>query len=664
MRLSTLHSLPLIAALLGFVLPLTSLAQTSFTSNGSTAAWGTSRWNTTDAAPYTSAFIANNAVSFTSGTYGFATGMGSGNTINIGNVTLSNNVTVQLTGTTAGTYATGGAVRTLSIGSGAIYDLAAQNVSTAAGTGFIKNGDGIFKTAGSSFNGGFTLNAGTIILGGVNAMGGGALTINGGTIAANATRNVTARYTSVTIGGDFTIGGVTTGVASGNATAAANITFADSMSLGASTRKITIGSNALYTFNGAFSGSTASTGLTVAASSGATGILVLGGNNSYTGTTTVSSGTLQLGAAERIANGSNLVVDGGTLNLNGFNETVSTITISSGIINGTTNTLTGTSYALQGGTVNAILGGSGAITVSSGTTALGSAGRLGSGKALTVSSGQLTLAGAESVATYQQTGGTLAGTGNTLTSSAAYDMQAGTVSANLGGGVALNKTTVGVVTLSGSNTYSGGTTISGGTLNVTNTSGSATGTGDLSIGASATLQGSGIIAPSAGNSITVNGTVTVGALNAPPASASILTLTPESGTITTTFETGSTLHFDLFTNHPSGNNYATTTAADLLRTGGNLTFQTGVNLRVNQSGTFTFANGNQWRLLDWTTLLGNAPTGNTSELILDLPALGDPGLAWDVSALYTNGSISVVPEPSRTLFLALGLLTLTLRRRR
>ena len=134
-----------------------------------------------------------------------------------------------------------------------------------------------------------------------------------------------------------------------------------------------------------------------------------------------------------------------------------------------------------------------------------------------------------------------------------------------------------------------------------------------------------------------------------------------TGTITTTFETGSTIRFDLFTN--AGDNYAIASAADLFRTGGNLTFQSGVTLSVNKSGTFTFADGDKWRLLDWTTLLGNAPTGITSQLILDLPTL-DPSLSWDVSTLYTNGSIAIIPEPSRTLLLALSLLTLPFRRRR
>ena len=108
--------------------------------------------------------------------------------------------------------------------------------------------------------------------------------------------------------------------------------------------------------------------------------------------------------------------------------------------------------------------GSGAITDSTGTTTLGSAGRLNSTSGLTISSGQLTLGGNETVASYSQSGGILGGSGNTLSSTASYDLRAGSVLANLGGSAALAKTTSGTVTLAGINTYSGQTTISGGVL--------------------------------------------------------------------------------------------------------------------------------------------------------------------------------------------------------
>jgi autotransporter-associated beta strand protein len=52
------------------------------------------------------------------------------------------------------------------------------------------------------------------------------------------------------------------------------------------------------------------------------GELVLAGVHGYTGPTKITAGTLALGAGERIADASVLVLGGGTLDLNGFSETL------------------------------------------------------------------------------------------------------------------------------------------------------------------------------------------------------------------------------------------------------------------------------------------------------------------------------------------------------
>ena len=59
------------------------------------------------------------------------------------------------------------------------------------------------------------------------------------------------------------------------------------------------------------------------------GTLVLSGANTYTGATSVTAGTLALGAANRIADTSALVLSGGTFATGGFSETVGTLTLSS-----------------------------------------------------------------------------------------------------------------------------------------------------------------------------------------------------------------------------------------------------------------------------------------------------------------------------------------------
>ncbi len=225
------------------------------------------------------------------------------------------------------------------------------------------------------------------------------------------------------------------------------------------------------------------------------------------------------------------------------------------------------------------------------------------------------------------------------------------------GNVVVANSGAGVTKLSSNaNTYSGGTTVSSGTLMVTNTSGSATGTGAVTVMNGATLAGSGRIAPTADASVMVCGTLAVGES---ASSASLLSIAT-SGAGALVLDGGSTLAFDLLSGYGLGDNTSSPARADLLSVGGTLQINPGAIFRVNAASFTGYAAGDQWKLIDWSTPGGTASGTFTS---FNLPTL-DGGLTWNTSLLYTLGTISIVPEPSRAILLLLGLAAAWLRRRR
>ncbi|EJI2116739.1 fibronectin-binding autotransporter adhesin ShdA [Salmonella enterica] len=260
-----------------------------------------------------------------------------------------------------------------------------------------------------------------------------------------------------------------------------------------------------------------------------TGELALSGDNSYSGGTTITGGTLTADHADSlgtgtIANSSVLQVGEGELE----------------------NTLSGTGSLVKTGTGELTLSGdntySGGTTITGGTLTADHADSLGSGDidnsgVLQVGEGELenTLSGAGSLVktgtgeltlsgdnTYSGgttiTGGTLTadhadslGTG-AIDNSGVLQVGEGELENTLSGAGSLVKTGTGELTLSGDNSYSGGTTISGGTLTADHADSLGTGTiansGVLQVGEGElknTLSGSGSLVKTGTGELTLSG---------------------------------------------------------------------------------------------------------------------------------------------------------------
>jgi fibronectin-binding autotransporter adhesin len=222
-----------------------------------------------------------------------------------------------------------------------------------------------------------------------------------------------------------------------------------------------------------------------------------------------------------------------------------------------------------------------------------------------------------------------ADTGRTIT------VQSTAVLKGTGGGIIKNG--AGTLNLAGANTYTGNTVVNTGTLLVTNTSGSATGTGVVSVNASGALGGNGIIT-SAVNFVgggelkpgTSPGTLSTGALSLDSATL----LTYEFGTAGV----------------PGGLDN------DLTVVTGNLVLDGTIN--VLDSGTFGIGT---YRVFNYS--------GTLTDNILDVGTLPS-GYAATVdtsTANQVNLIVTVIPEPSTIVLGGLALLGLAgyqLRRRR
>ncbi len=501
-------------------------AQTSFTLPYH-APWLIQRWNNSaDAPPYSSTYLILNNVSFTTGNYLFA-GMG-GQNVPVGNINVADNVTVRFS-FGSGDYSLLG-IRTFTIGTGSSFDFGRQPIVQISGnSGIIKNGPGALALGVAVYGGGFTLNAGTVIARDSMAMGSGAtnrLTLNGGTIAADASRTFdnTRFGAGISIGGNVQVGAMAT--QEGLSSSVASLVFANNVSLGTENRTLTQGNDGSHGFTGVISNS-ASGGITFAAVAGTNGRFDITNNaNTFTGNISINGGEVRFTADGSMGNSANdIIIDGGsfakasdanTVTLGASRDIfvgdgVGTSISSPGsgvlVINNALQNKTGEtgSWAKQGtGTLQ--LGGvstytgdtainTGTLQLTTGNDRLPIETIVNVGQAASGNLGTFDLNGRnQQIAGLISTTGTNATTGNnTVTSTNAATLTLGgngTYSfgdgsnANSGvisGAISLVKAGSGTQIFGDTNSYTGGTNINGGTLAISNASALGT-SGTISFG--------------------------------------------------------------------------------------------------------------------------------------------------------------------------------------
>ena len=337
------------------------------------------------------------------------------------------------------------------------------------------------------------------------------ITFNGGALGeSGGTANIVNTSTNGTLAVNLDAHGSPYTVTLNNLTLNSG-TSNDTVSLGSNSTLLLAGTSSI---SGVISGS----GNLIFNSGGS---LTLSGINTYTGSTTVSAGSLILSTGGSIAGSSGVAISSGaTFDISSTTSGASIQSVTgSGNINLGSKTLTLTpssadifSGAITGSGGNLIVATtgsstltltgantySGSTTVSSGTLALTGTGSIANSSLTVATSSTFDISGTTSGATVQGLSG--AGTvtlgSQALTVNESPSSTTTTFSGNIGGsGGSLIKTGPGTLILTGSNNYTGGTTVSAGVLqgNTTSLQGNITDNGTVIFDQSTTGTYAGVI---------------------------------------------------------------------------------------------------------------------------------------------------------------------------
>ena len=280
-----------------------------------------------------------------SGTAGTSSiSLGSGGTLNVGTISLAkgtgifdfnggvlqsrSTTTAFMSGLTTALVQAGGAVidsqtYNVTIGQALLTD---PSLGGASDGGLKKIGSGTLLLTGvNTYTGGTTIANGTLQLGNTAALGAGALAANGGSLNM-------AGY-SVAVPSFSGANGIVTNSSAG--------TLAT----------LTVNQSINTTFSGSFVDGAGPVGLNMNGS----GVLTLANTNNYSGPTTVVNGVLYAGMTNALSSTSAVTVNGGTLDVSGYPQTIRSLTMNGGVLNlSATNLLSSNGAASFGGTLNVL----------------------------------------------------------------------------------------------------------------------------------------------------------------------------------------------------------------------------------------------------------------------------------------------------------------------
>ena len=491
-------------------------------------------------------------------------GVGTNTSLGLGALTVNGAATLDAS---AGVNLGNAVVLNAGLDVGGSNDIALGGVVSGAGAlSFNGTGKLSLNAANAGFSGGVTLGSGTLGVGNNLALGTGGLAVTG-----NA--SLTANVPGIVLGNGVTLGSGTT----------LSLTGANALALGGTI-----------------------TGAGALAVNGPGGV-TLDGASDFSGGVSLAGGTLSLGTSTSLGSGTlGVTGNAGLQSAGGALTLVNAVSLGAGagLTVGGANDLTlngpigGGGSLIKTGAGTLVLGGAnnfgGGVTLQAGTLGVGTGTSLGTGT-LTVS-GAATLTSSADVALANDV--TLDGA---LSVTGAKNIALGGV---IGGGSGLSYSGTGILSLGGANAYAGTTTVASGTLLATNASGSATGTGAVTVLTGATLGGTGRI----GGDVTLN----TGAKLAPGAgTAGSFGVLAVGGNLS--LAAGSTLDFDF---GAPGPNFSTPGASDSVSVGGDLSLGGAVTLNVANAGSF---GPGVYRLVDYggsltgagSLSLGGLPGGST-----------------------------------------------------